>query len=151
MKPPKSLKTKISTFLARCLMCAFQLRWKLMAPMQFIQTRTTQPGKKKTMQKAQRTQGIEYFDSFNTFSLKQKLQQGLKSWSNFSLVLFGKGGYLENFDKSTYGCIHTYPYMVSVLRVRKSNFHCLSSLQTGHFRCRKRKSEACSEIRSVTW
>ena len=33
---------------------------------------------------------IEYFDSFNTFSSKQKLQQALKSWSNFSLVLFGQ-------------------------------------------------------------
>ena len=41
--------------------------------------------------KAQRTQSSEYFDSFNTFSSKQKLQQGLKSWSNFGLVLFGKG------------------------------------------------------------
>ena len=44
-----------------------------------------------TLPKAQRTQGIEYFDSFNTFSSKQKLQQALKSWSNFSLFLFGKG------------------------------------------------------------
>ena len=35
--------------------------------------------------------GIECFDSFNTFSSKQKLQQTLKSWSNFILVLFGKG------------------------------------------------------------
>ena len=47
--------------------------------------------KKKTLPTEQRTQGIEYFDSFNTFSSKQKLQQALKSWSNFSLVLFGKG------------------------------------------------------------
>ena len=30
---------------------------------------------------AQRTQDIEYFDSFTTFSSKQKLQQALKSWS----------------------------------------------------------------------
>ena len=45
----------------------------------------------KTLPKAQRTQGIEYFDSFNNFISKQKLQQALKSWSNFSLVLFGKG------------------------------------------------------------
>ena len=36
--------------------------------------------------------------------------------------------------------------MVSVLIVRKSNFHCLSSLQKRHFQCPKRKSEACSEI-----
>ena len=28
---------------------------------------------RKTLQKAQRTQGIEYFDSFNTFSSKQNL------------------------------------------------------------------------------
>ena len=46
---------------------------------------------KKTLPKAQRTQYIEYFDSFNTFSSKQKLQQALGSWPNFSLVLFGKG------------------------------------------------------------
>ena len=44
-----------------------------------------------TLQKAQQTQDIVYFDSFNTFSSKQKLQQTLKSWSNFSSVLFGKG------------------------------------------------------------
>ena len=43
-----------------------------------------------TLPKTQRTQGIQYFDSFNTFSSKQKHQQALKSWSNFSLVLFGK-------------------------------------------------------------
>ena len=43
-----------------------------------------------TLPKAQRTQGIQYFDSFNTFSSKQKHKQALKSWSNFSLVLFGK-------------------------------------------------------------
>ena len=36
-------------------------------------------------------QGIEYFDSFNTFGSEQQLQQALKSWSNFSLVLFDKG------------------------------------------------------------
>ena len=46
------------------------------------------------------------------------LQQALKSWSNFSLVLFGKGGYLENFEKSTYGYIHIYPYMVSKYGIR---------------------------------
>ena len=45
----------------------------------------------KTWKKAQRIQGIEYFDSFNTSSSKQKLQQALKSYSNFNLVLFGKG------------------------------------------------------------
>ena len=39
---------------------------------------------------AHRTQGIAYFDSFNTFSSKQKLQKALKSWSNFGSVLFGK-------------------------------------------------------------
>ena len=38
--------------------------------------------------KAQRSQGTEYSDSFNTFSQKQKLLQAMKSWSNFSLVLF---------------------------------------------------------------
>ena len=38
---------------------------------------------------------------------------------------------------------------VPVLRVRKSHFRCFSSLQKRHFRCPKRKSETCSEIRSV--
>ena len=46
---------------------------------------------RKTLPKAQRTQGIEYFDLFNTFSSKQNLQKALKSCSNFSLALFGKG------------------------------------------------------------
>ena len=61
--------------------------------------------------KAQQTQGIQYFDSFNTFSSKQKQkhQQALKSYSNFSLVLFGKGREIyrtnltnlhNNFNKS---------------------------------------------------
>ena len=56
----------------------------------------------KTLPKAQQTQGIEYFDSLNTFSLKQKLKQALQFWSNFSLVLFGKGRELNayNYDKS---------------------------------------------------
>ena len=46
--------------------------------------------KQQTLSKAQRTQHIDYFVSFNAFSSKQKLQQALKCWSNFSLVLFGK-------------------------------------------------------------
>ena len=45
---------------------------------------------RETFQKAQRTQRIKYFDSFNTFIPKQKLQQALKSWSNFSLVCLAK-------------------------------------------------------------
>ena len=64
-----------------------------------------------TLPKTQRTQGIQYFDSFNTFSSKQKQkhQQALKSYSNFSLVLFGKGREIyrttltnlrNNFNKS---------------------------------------------------
>ena len=66
---------------------------------------------KQTLPKAQRTQVIEYFDSFNTFSLKQKLQQALKSWSKFSFVFFGKGRKIhkttltnprKNFTKSLY-------------------------------------------------
>ena len=44
----------------------------------------------KLLPKAQQTQGIEYFDSFNIFGSKQKLQQALKSWSNFSLVCLPK-------------------------------------------------------------
>ena len=53
--------------------------------------------------KAQRTQCIECFNSFNTLISKQKLQQALKSWSNFSLILFGKGLEIhrKNFEKST--------------------------------------------------
>ena len=61
-----------------------------------------------TLPKAQRSQGIEYFDSFNTFSSsKQNLRQAFKSRSNF--VLVGKGGGVYkttltnphiNFDKS---------------------------------------------------
>ena len=33
---------------------------------------------------------IEYFDSISNFISRQKLQQPLKFWSNFNLVLFGK-------------------------------------------------------------
>ena len=40
---------------------------------------------------------------------------------------------------------------VPVLRVRKSLFHCFSSLQKSHFRCPKQRSETCYEISSVTW
>ena len=59
--------------------------------------------------KAQQAQGIEYFDSFNTFGSEQQLQQALKSWSNISLVLFDKGQEIRrttwtnpcsHFDKS---------------------------------------------------
>ena len=62
-----------------------------------------------TLPKAQRIQGIEYSDTYNTFSSKQKLQETLKSWSNFSFVLFGKRREMHrttlknpcnNFDKS---------------------------------------------------
>ena len=44
----------------------------------------------KRLPKAQWTQGIEYFDSINTFNSKRKLQQALKSRSNLGLVWFGK-------------------------------------------------------------
>ena len=44
-----------------------------------------------TLPNTKRTQGIEYFDSFNTFSSKQKLQKALKSQSNLGLILLGKG------------------------------------------------------------
>ena len=62
-----------------------------------------------TLPKAKRIQGIEYSDIFNTFSSKQKLQQTLKSWPNFSFVLFGKRREMyrttltntcNNFDKA---------------------------------------------------
>ena len=57
----------------------------------------------KTLPNAQRTHDIQYFDSFNTFSSKQKLQKTLKSLPYFSFVLFGKGrarNTWNNFDKS---------------------------------------------------
>ena len=41
---------------------------------------------------------LRHFDSFSTFSSEQKLQQAFKSWSNFSLVLFGKR---EEIDRTT--------------------------------------------------
>ena len=41
--------------------------------------------------KAQLTQGIAYFDFFNSFNSKQKLQQALKSRSTIPIVFFGKG------------------------------------------------------------
>ena len=44
---------------------------------------------------------------------------------------------------------------VPVLRVRKSHFHCFSSLQKRRFGCPKRKSETCSErtqfVRAVNY
>ena len=43
------------------------------------------------MLNAQQTQGIENFDSFNTFDSKQKLQQALEAWSNFSFLFLTKG------------------------------------------------------------
>ena len=64
---------------------------------------------RKTLSKAQRTPGIEYFDSFNISSSKQKLQQALKLSSNFNFVSFGKGQEIhkttltyprKNFNKS---------------------------------------------------
>ena len=47
------------------------------------------PNNKET--KAKETQSIEYFYSYNYFSSMLKLQQAFKSWSNFGLILFGKG------------------------------------------------------------
>ena len=63
----------------------------------------------KTLTKAPRP---KYFDSFNNFISKQKLQQAFKSWSNFSLVLFGKGQekHRTNFDK-THVTTLTNPYI----------------------------------------
>ena len=52
--------------------------------------------------KAKRTHGIEYFDSFNTFSSQQMLQQALKSCSNFSFVWQRVRNTKDNFDKSMY-------------------------------------------------
>ena len=51
---------------------------------------------KKNCQRHNGHQGIiEYFDSFNSFSSKQKLQQALKSWPKLSLALFSKGGEIQ--------------------------------------------------------
>ena len=49
-----------------------------------------------TLPKAQWTQGIKKFDSFNTFSSKKKLQKALES-SNFSLLFWqrAKSTYVE--------------------------------------------------------
>ena len=64
---------------------------------------------KQALPKTQRTQGIENLDSFNGqhLKIKEKLQQALKSWSNFELVRFvlAKGKKYNNnnnnnFDKS---------------------------------------------------
>ena len=74
-----------------------------------INTSPIGPESYKALPKAQRTQGIEYFDSFNTFSSMQKLQQALQYWSNFSSVSFDRGreknkttltNPWNNFDKS---------------------------------------------------
>ena len=51
---------------------------------------TVEFGSKTNIAQGTADPSIECFDSFNTFSSKQKLQSSLKSWSNFSLVLFGK-------------------------------------------------------------
>ena len=77
--------------------------------------------KEETLANAQRTQGDGFFRSLNKMISKQKLQQVLKSWSNFSLVLFGRAKkYIEqlctnlcnnlnksmnNIDNSFYSCI----------------------------------------------
>ena len=42
------------------------------------------------------TDPSQYFYSFNSFSSKQKLQEALKSWSTFILVMIAMGGkYIE--------------------------------------------------------
>ena len=55
----------------------------------------------KKLPEAHQTTCIEYFDSI-TFSSKQRLQQTLRSWSNFSLVLFDKE---EDIHVTTFGQI----------------------------------------------
>ena len=83
-----------------------------------------------TLPKAQRSQGIEYFDSFNTFSSsKQNLRQAFKSRSNFSFVMVGKGGGIYkttltnphiNFDKSMLKLLEIH---VLILTNPCENFH----------------------------
>ena len=74
--------------------CVSQIYWPWIScywSSEHIPVHQKLPSQVKTLLKVQRTQVIEYFESFNTFSSKQKLQQALKSWSNFTLFLFGKG------------------------------------------------------------
>ena len=85
--------------------CVSQIYWPWIScywSSEHIPVHQKLPSKVKTLPNAQRTQGIEYFESFNTFDSKQKLQQALKSWPNFSLVLFGKG-------RELHGTTLTYP------------------------------------------
>ena len=98
---------------------------------------------KKNCQRHNGHQGIiEYFDSFNTFSSKQKLQQALKSWSKFSLALFCKGGEIHrgtltnpcnNWEKFMYQCwqIHIktpcMKYDKSIQRLREINVAILTN------------------------
>ena len=53
--------------------------------------KTSQQRLTKTLPMAQRTQGIEYFDPFNTFSLMQKLQQVLNLGQTSAWFCLGKG------------------------------------------------------------
>ena len=36
-----------------------------------------------------------FLDLFNTFYSKQKFQQAFRSWSKFTLILFGNGGEIQ--------------------------------------------------------
>ena len=51
----------------------------------------------KTVPKAQHTQSIKYFYSFNNFIAKQKIKQVLKYWSDFISFCLSKGK--KNIDK----------------------------------------------------
>ena len=55
----------------------------------------------KTLPKVQWTQGIEYFDSTNTFWSKQKLQKVLNSWSNTLQLDFVRQRARKNRKTST--------------------------------------------------
>ena len=56
---------------------------------------------KYTLPKVQWTQGIEYFDSINTFWSKQKLQKVLNSWSNTLQLDFVRQRARKNRKTST--------------------------------------------------
>ena len=73
---------------------------------------TKSPVEYQKLPKAQETQGIEHFDSFNTVSEKEKLRQALKSFSNFSLFCLVKGEkYIEQLWQSQLTAL-VWPYYV---------------------------------------
>ena len=86
------------------------------------------------MPKAQWTQGIKYFDSFNTCNSKEKFQQALKSWSNFSLVFFDKGRGIQRKTLTTF--IHVAYLINPGINLEKSMYNfCQIHLTTSRNPC----------------